>query len=445
MEAACAYVLVNVRYDGLSFEVPQDGQGIISQSSEHRYVLEVFSDADWSGDRVGRKSTSSAVFCLNKHTVYSCSRTQKNIALSSAESEYTSAVSAACDALYLKAIVQFATFGKKLRVVLFLDSSAARGIMQRSGCGRTRHIQGQMLWCQQRLKRGEFELASVPTVYNVADLNTKCLAKGRVQFLRYMLGCVKFDEDGSQHGVWLNVGQDEYDTFEEKEKAKQLIRQIRAEIGARPEFQATGSTTATNLAKRIFAAGMMRLLVQAGDASKLDDDVDALGRRGVEPNSSDNGDRSAVHLEWTTQDTLEAIATLYVCICVFTCSCRHVWWLWQQMNVFIAWCRRCEQSKALQKTTILESEESDVNSEQIQKVQSACSSGSRAETVLRESSNAAVSGSELTVYVTKHGAFFHKKGCKWIAGRETKTLLKSFAETHGKAACRNCFGWPRNL
>ncbi|CAJ1458492.1 unnamed protein product, partial [Effrenium voratum] len=249
--------------------------------------------------------------------------------------------------------------------------------------------EGQMLWCQQRLKRGEFELASVPTVYNVADLNTKCLAKGRVQFLRYMLGCVKFDEDGSQHGVWLNVGQDEYDTFEEKEKAKQLIRQIRAEIGARPEFQATGSTTTTNLAKRIFAAGMMRLLVQAGDASKLDDDVDALGRRGVEPNSSDNGNQSAVHLEWTTQDTLEVIATLYVCICVLTCSCRHVWWLWQQMNVFIAWCRRCEQSKALQKTTILESEESDVNSEQIQKVQSACSSGSRAETVLRESSNAA--------------------------------------------------------
>ena len=440
----CRY-LVSVRYDGLSFEVPQDGQGIISQSSEHRYVLEVFSDADWSGDRVGRKSTSSAVFCLNKHTVYSCSRTQKNIALSSAESEYTSAVSAACDALYLKAIIQFATFGEKLRVVLFLDSSAARGIMQRSGCGRTRHIQGQMLWCQQRLKRGEFELASVPTVYNVADLNTKCLAKGRVQFLRYMLGCVKFDEDGSQHGVWLNVGQDEYDTFEEKEKAKQLIRQIRAEIGARPEFQATGSTTTTNLAKRIFAAGMMRLLVQAGDASKLDDGVDALGRRGVEPNSSDNGNQSAVHLEWTTQDTLEVIATLYVCICVLTCSCRHVWWLWQQMNVFISWCRRCEQSKALQKTTNLESEESDVNSEQVQKVQSACSSGSRPETVLRESSNAAVSGSELVVYVTKHGAFFHKKGCKWIAGRETRTLLKSFAETHGKAACRNCFGWPRNL
>ena len=252
---------------------------VISQSSERRYGLEVFSDADWSGDRAGRKATSSAVFCLNKHAVYSCSRTQKNIALSSAESEYTSAVSAACDALYLKAIIQFATFGERLRVVLFLDSSAPRGIMQRSGCGRTRRIQGQMLWCQQRLKRGEFELASVPTVYNVA------VAKGRVQFLRYMLGCVKFDEDGSQHGVWLNVGQDENDTFEEKEKAKQPIRQIRAEIGARPEFQATGSTATTNLVKRIFAAGMMRLLVQAGDASNLEDEKDALGLRGFESRS----------------------------------------------------------------------------------------------------------------------------------------------------------------
>ncbi|CAJ1359013.1 unnamed protein product, partial [Effrenium voratum] len=187
-----------------------------------------------------------------------------------------------------------------------------------------------------------------------------------------------FEKDGqgiiSQSSEHRYVLEDEYDTFEEKEKAKQLIRQIRAELGARPEFQATGSTTTTNLAKRIFAAGMMRLLVQAGDASKLDDGVDALGRRGVEPNSSDNGNPSAVHLEWTTQDASEVIATLYVCICVLTCSCRHVWWLWQQMNVFISWCRS-EQSKALQKTTILESEESDVNSEQVQKVQSACSSG----------------------------------------------------------------------
>ena len=40
-------------------------------------------------------------------------------------------------------------------------------------------------------------------------------------------------EGGSQHGVWLG------DTFEEKEKAKQLSRQIQAETGGRPEFQAT--------------------------------------------------------------------------------------------------------------------------------------------------------------------------------------------------------------
>ncbi|CAJ1372972.1 unnamed protein product [Effrenium voratum] len=141
------------------------------------------------------------------------------------------------------------------------------------------------------------------------------------EWARYLVN-VRYDglsfevpQDGqgiiSQSSEHRYVLEDEYDTFEEKEKAKQLIRQIRAEIGARPEFQATGSTTTTNLAKRIFAAGMMRLLVQAGDASKLDEDVDALGRRGVEPNSSDNGDRSAVHLEWTTQDTLEVIATLY--------------------------------------------------------------------------------------------------------------------------------------
>ena len=53
-------------------------------------LLQVFSDANWAGDRVTRKSSSCAQYFLNGNFFFSATRTQKSIALSSAESDCSS-------------------------------------------------------------------------------------------------------------------------------------------------------------------------------------------------------------------------------------------------------------------------------------------------------------------------------------------------------------------
>ena len=66
----------------LVVELPQTG-GEHAKKSEHYWCLETFSDSDWGGNGSHRKSTSGGFHALNSCPLFSSSRTQKMISLSS--------------------------------------------------------------------------------------------------------------------------------------------------------------------------------------------------------------------------------------------------------------------------------------------------------------------------------------------------------------------------
>ena len=75
---------------------------------------------------------------MGPYTLKAWSSTQQTIALSSGEAELHALTKAAAQTT---GIVQLAAdFGVKLNAVVKTDSSAAMGIVHRSGLGRTRHI-----------------------------------------------------------------------------------------------------------------------------------------------------------------------------------------------------------------------------------------------------------------------------------------------------------------
>ena len=84
----------------------EPGQGMIVQE-DGKHVVEAYSDADWAGCKVTRKSVSGSAFLVNGQLVYSASRSQRLIAVSSAESEYHAAISCAIDGLLIHAVVEF--------------------------------------------------------------------------------------------------------------------------------------------------------------------------------------------------------------------------------------------------------------------------------------------------------------------------------------------------
>ena len=55
---------------------------------------------------------------------------------------------------------------------LSTDSSAARGIVQRQGVGRVKHLDIKTLWLQEREDVGGFAIIKIPRIGNWSDLLT---------------------------------------------------------------------------------------------------------------------------------------------------------------------------------------------------------------------------------------------------------------------------------
>ena len=164
----------------------------VPQPEEQEHLLEVFSDSDWAGDKQTRKSVSCAMFYLDGAYFYSYSRTQKSIALSSAEAEYMALTGAASESIGLHAAARFLT-GRRVQLKAYTDSSACRGITNRQGTGRVKHLQIRLLWLQAAIREGRLSVHSVGTKENTADLGTKPLSTKRVKYLLNMIGMCSSD------------------------------------------------------------------------------------------------------------------------------------------------------------------------------------------------------------------------------------------------------------
>ena len=133
--------------------------------------IDVWTDTDYAGCRVSRKSTSGGIVMMGSHIIKAWSSTQANIALSSGEAEYYGLVKGASVGLGMKSMLSDLGIDCKLRVST--DASAAKGIASRRGLGKVRHIEVHQLWVQERVAQGDIELRKVEGKTNPADSLTK--------------------------------------------------------------------------------------------------------------------------------------------------------------------------------------------------------------------------------------------------------------------------------
>ena len=57
-------------------------------------------------------------------------------------------------------------------IVVLTDSSAAKGIMTRRGCGKVKHISAKQLWIQEHVINGDVVVNKVPRNDNPSDAFT---------------------------------------------------------------------------------------------------------------------------------------------------------------------------------------------------------------------------------------------------------------------------------
>eukprot|EP00253_Pinus_taeda_P003302 PITA_03302 len=154
--------------------------------------LSEFTDADWAGSSVDRKSTFG--YCLNigSGITFWCSRKQRSVALSSSEAEYMAASTASCEAIWLR----------KLLVNLFRRNMEATRIMcDNQSCiklsenpmfhDRSKHIDIRCHFVRDCVQQGAVQLSYTPTGEQVADILTKALGKSKFDYFREKMGMVK--------------------------------------------------------------------------------------------------------------------------------------------------------------------------------------------------------------------------------------------------------------
>ena len=95
-------------------------------------------DADRAGCRRSRKSTSGDSISRGTHCIKTWSKTQAVIAKSSGESELYGVVRGACESLGTKTLCE--NLGEALSIILDVDATAAKGIFDRTGLAKVRHI-----------------------------------------------------------------------------------------------------------------------------------------------------------------------------------------------------------------------------------------------------------------------------------------------------------------
>ena len=145
-------------------------------NGEEAEFNDAFVDSDWGGDRKTRKSTSGGMLVVGGTCIKSWSRSQKSRALSSAEAEYYAMLGGAAEALGMQAIAL--DLGWSLKVRIWTDSKAGKGMASRRGLGKTRHVEVKFLWLQQAVRSKRLVICKVWGTINPADHLTKPQAAG---------------------------------------------------------------------------------------------------------------------------------------------------------------------------------------------------------------------------------------------------------------------------
>ena len=123
----------------------------------------------------------------------SWSRTQPVVTLSTAEAELTAMGVAVQEGQFLQHLLE--ELGRPAPLRLFSDSSAARAIVARRGCGRLKHLAVKELWLQDQLREGRLTVQRVGTLDNPADLFTKVFGAPRHRVLTTMIGLEQMDDE----------------------------------------------------------------------------------------------------------------------------------------------------------------------------------------------------------------------------------------------------------
>jgi hypothetical protein len=170
-----------------SFGTKFEGSLCSTRCGKQAICVETFCDSDWAGCERTRKSTSGGVQTVGNHVLNTWSRTQQTISLSSGEAEFYALGTGAAESIFLSSLMAEilpASLRPNFPIQLRTDATAGRGVCNRLGPGKIRHLDIRNLWLQQLVEKKVVAVSQVKGEANPADLLTKGVAKPVLERLR---------------------------------------------------------------------------------------------------------------------------------------------------------------------------------------------------------------------------------------------------------------------
>jgi len=150
-----------------------------------------YSDADYGGCKIDRKSTSGNCHLLGSSLVSWHSKKQACVALSTTEAEYIAAGNCCAQILWMKQ--QLEDYNIFLNhIPLKCDNTSAINLTKNPIMhSRTKQIEIRHHFLRDHINKGNCEMEYVDTKHQLADIFTKPLAKDRFYELRRDLGILE--------------------------------------------------------------------------------------------------------------------------------------------------------------------------------------------------------------------------------------------------------------
>lgn len=148
-----------------------------------------YTDSDYVGDQDDRKSTFGFVFMLSSGAVSWSSKKQPVVTLSTTEAEFIAAASSACQAVWLRRILQQLNHEPRKSTTIYCDNSSTIKLSKNPVMhGRSKHIDVRFHFLRELTKDEVVGLVQCSSQEQVADIMTKPLKLDVFQNLRELLG-----------------------------------------------------------------------------------------------------------------------------------------------------------------------------------------------------------------------------------------------------------------
>jgi hypothetical protein len=164
------------------------GKGILFKKTSDKNVA-IFTDADWAGSIIDRKSTSGYCTYVWGNLVTWRSKKQGVVSRSSAEAEFRAMAQGICEGMWILRVLKELKIEVELPLKLYCDNKAAISIAHNPvQHDRTKHIEIDRHFIKEKIDSGTLCLPFIPSNQQTADILTKSLGRTTFEYLISKLG-----------------------------------------------------------------------------------------------------------------------------------------------------------------------------------------------------------------------------------------------------------------